>query len=214
MWAVIRLETRVPRPREFDEIQALEAAIDCFWRSGLNATSVRDLAGHMGINGPSLYNAFGDKRALFAQALDRYVETRVRVRLAALEAIPSADAALHAFFADQVERAVADPGDCGCLVVNAALALGPDDQDLRPAISGYLSEIEGFFERLLRRISDSAKPEAAALAPETGARLLMSTLITLRVLARLQPERATLEAAVAAALDATHPHPSTRRSQR
>jgi AcrR family transcriptional regulator len=46
-------------------------AIACFWSRGLEATSVRDLAEHMGILGSSLYNAFGDKRTLFALALER-----------------------------------------------------------------------------------------------------------------------------------------------
>ena len=57
------------RPREFDESAALDAAVDCFWREGYEATSVRDLAARMGITGTSLYNAFGDKRSLFRQAL-------------------------------------------------------------------------------------------------------------------------------------------------
>jgi TetR/AcrR family transcriptional repressor of nem operon len=57
------------RPRQFDEATALEAAIECFWLRGYEATSVGDLADKMGISGPRLYNAYGDKRALFAQAL-------------------------------------------------------------------------------------------------------------------------------------------------
>ena len=66
------------RPREFDEVTALEAAIECFWDRGYEATSVRDLAGKMGISGQSLYNAYGDKRALFAQALEHYLDHSAR----------------------------------------------------------------------------------------------------------------------------------------
>lgn len=62
------------RPREFDEAVALDAAIQCFWSRGYEATSVRDLADAMGIAGPSLYNTFGDKRTLYRQALEHYVE--------------------------------------------------------------------------------------------------------------------------------------------
>ena len=62
------------RPKEFDESEALNAAIQCFWSRGYEATSVRDLADAMGISGPSLYNTFGDKRTLYRQALDHYVE--------------------------------------------------------------------------------------------------------------------------------------------
>ena len=74
------------RPREFDEATALEAAIECFWHRGYEATSVRDLADKMGISGPSLYNAYGDKRALFAQALEYYVDNSARALIKRLEA--------------------------------------------------------------------------------------------------------------------------------
>ena len=66
------------RPREFDEVAALDAAMDCFWRNGYEATSVRDLAARMGITGTSLYNAFGDKRSLFREVLLRYAERSMR----------------------------------------------------------------------------------------------------------------------------------------
>ena len=62
------------RPREFDEAAVLDAAMDCFWRNGYEATSVRDLAAHMGITGASLYNAFGgkvDSRRLMRSRIDR-----------------------------------------------------------------------------------------------------------------------------------------------
>jgi TetR/AcrR family transcriptional repressor of nem operon len=62
------------RPREFDEVTALDAAIGCFWQRGFEATSMRDLAASMGLSAPSLYNTFGDKRALFTRALEHYLE--------------------------------------------------------------------------------------------------------------------------------------------
>jgi TetR/AcrR family transcriptional repressor of nem operon len=62
------------RPREFDETVILEAAIQCFWAKGLEATSMRDLIGRMGITGASVHNAFGDKRALYRRALAYYLE--------------------------------------------------------------------------------------------------------------------------------------------
>src|ERR1700751_2119899 len=73
------------RPRECEEAAALDAAMDCFWKDGYEATSVRDLPTRMGITGASLYNAFGDKRALFREVLQRYAERSTRERIAALE---------------------------------------------------------------------------------------------------------------------------------
>ena len=60
------------RLKAFDEEAALDAAVDCFWSRGYEATSVRDLADGMRIGGASLYNAYGDKRALFRKSLERY----------------------------------------------------------------------------------------------------------------------------------------------
>ena len=77
------------RPREFDEASALDAAMDCFWKDGYEATSVRDLAARMGITGASLYNAFGDKRSLFREVLQRYAERAMRERIARLESTSS-----------------------------------------------------------------------------------------------------------------------------
>ena len=61
------------RPREFDEDTVLDAATQRFWNNGYEATSMRDLADCTGMTTPSLYNAFGDKRAIYRLVLDRYI---------------------------------------------------------------------------------------------------------------------------------------------
>ena len=62
------------RPREFDVDNALDQALNVFWRNGYEGASVADLTNAMGINPPSLYSAFGNKEGLFRKALDRYVK--------------------------------------------------------------------------------------------------------------------------------------------
>jgi TetR/AcrR family transcriptional repressor of nem operon len=73
------------QPREFDESAALEAAMGCFWAAGYAATSVRDLGDAMGLGAASLYNAFGDKRTLFTQCLDRYLDANMQPASRALK---------------------------------------------------------------------------------------------------------------------------------
>ena len=65
----------IGRPRAFDMDQALNRALDVFWRKGYEGASICDLTAAMGINPPSLYAAFGNKEGLFRQALDRYAAT-------------------------------------------------------------------------------------------------------------------------------------------
>ena len=74
------------RPREFDLDQALDQALEVFWRNGYEGASIADLTAAMGINPPSLYAAFGNKAGLFRKALDRYVEQRTKFWHDAFEA--------------------------------------------------------------------------------------------------------------------------------
>jgi TetR/AcrR family transcriptional regulator, copper-responsive repressor len=63
---------RTGRPRAFDREQALNTALDLFWRQGFEGTSTAQLTAAMGIAPPSLYAAFGSKEALFREALAAY----------------------------------------------------------------------------------------------------------------------------------------------
>lgn len=63
------------RPREFDRAEALTQAMHLFWQQGYERTTLRDLTEAMGISAPSLYNAFGDKKALYEEALALYLTT-------------------------------------------------------------------------------------------------------------------------------------------
>jgi TetR/AcrR family transcriptional repressor of nem operon len=137
------------RPRAFDDDKVLDAAIACFWQRGLAATSVRDLATEMGINGPSLYNAFGDKRALFARALERYAERSMRSTIQRLEEELSPKGAIREFLRLLIRKSITDPDRRGCLIVNSALEVSPHYPELGGAIASYLDEIEAFFRRCL-----------------------------------------------------------------
>src|ERR1700730_15623897 len=62
------------RPREFDANDALQRALQVFWKKGYVGTSLSDLTEAMGINRPSLYAAFGNKEQLFRRVLELYFE--------------------------------------------------------------------------------------------------------------------------------------------
>jgi len=187
------------RPREFDEAVALDAAMDCFWREGYEATSVRDLAARMGITGTSLYNAFGDKRSLFRQALQRYAERSTRERIARLESTLPPKQAVRAFLGEIVERSLDDLDRRGCLLVNSALEIAPHDAELGAEIAARLGEIEAFFRRTVTaaQADGSVPPDRD---PADLARLLLGVTLGVRVLARSNPQRELLEGTARPAL--------------
>lgn len=188
------------RLKEFDENLAVDAAVDCFWSRGYEATSVRDLAQQMGIGGASLYNAFGGKRALFRRSLERYADRSTRERIARLEAGHRPKEAIRAFLAEVIERSLKDTDRKGCLLVNSALDVAPHDAELGRAVAGYLDEIRAFFRRNIEAARRANETPRGIDAEATSIHLL-GVLMGMRVLARTGARRRTLESVVQPALD-------------
>ncbi|WP_242886930.1 TetR/AcrR family transcriptional regulator [Actinomadura litoris] len=120
------------RPREFDVDERLDRALTVFWRQGYEGTALSDLTRAMGINRPSLYAAYGNKEALFRKAVDRYVEGPASYVHGAL-AKPTARAVAEALLYGAVEVVTRGPG--GCLIVQAALATGEQNENVREEIA-------------------------------------------------------------------------------
>jgi TetR/AcrR family transcriptional repressor of nem operon len=187
------------RPREFNEVTALEAAIECFWHHGYEATSVRDLADKMGISAPSIYNTYGDKHALFAQALERYLDCSARALIKQLEESLPPKEAIRRFVEEIISHSVNDRKRRGCFLVNSALEVSSHDRNLSIYIADRFSEIEAFFYRSIKAAqAEGAIPRNRAV--KDLARLLLGVLLGIRVLARSKPERALLEGVARPAL--------------
>lgn len=186
------------RPREFDEGAVLDAAAQCFWENGYEATSIRHLIDKTGLTGASLYNAFGDKRELYHQALDRYIEDSLGNRMRRCAAL-APRAAIAAFFDEIVKRSLADPQRRGCMLVNAAIDVAPHDAETGATVAQVLVTIETFF-RVLITEGQADGTIARALPAEDLARHLLGVLMGVRVLARVRPEPALLQGIVTTAL--------------
>ncbi|XVS65147.1 TetR/AcrR family transcriptional regulator [Actinosynnema sp. CA-299493] len=116
----------VGRKRGFDRDDVLDQVTRAFWRDGYQATSVADLTATTGVNPPSLYAAFGDKRALFAEAVARYQQTYGAFTARALEEEPTARRAVERILTEAaIEYTTADRPK-GCLILSA-----PELDDLR-----------------------------------------------------------------------------------
>src|SRR5260370_39034169 len=137
----------------------------------------------MGIGGASLYNAYGDKRALFTKALERYANRSMRERIARLEARHRPKEAIHAFMAEIIDRSLKDPDRKGCLLVNSALDVAPHDAEIGKVVGGYLDEIRGFFRRNIEA-ARKAGQVPRRIDAEDGSGHLLGPGLGIRVLGR------------------------------
>jgi len=151
------------RPRSYDPDAALDQARDAFWRAGYSATSLDDLARATGLNRPSLYGAFGDKRELYLKALRRSREEMV----AAMTAVLSADGPLETSLARLYDGAAAiytrgEEAQRGCFLIGTGVTESVEDAAVREEMAGALADIDAAFEvRLDRAIAESELPKDA-----------------------------------------------------
>ena len=146
------------RPREFDLDQALDRALQVFWKKGYEGTSLPDLTEAMGINRPSLYAAFGNKEALFRKAMDRYVAgPACHVRDALAE--PTARRVVERLLARSIELMTDPSTPCGCFMVQGALAVGNSADPLRQEMAKRRAAAEAALcERFTRALAEGDLP--------------------------------------------------------
>jgi TetR/AcrR family transcriptional regulator, transcriptional repressor for nem operon len=113
------------RPKSFDDNAVLDRALQLFRERGFEATSMSDLEAHLGLGRQSLYNTFGDKRALYLKALDLYQRQATDGMVAMLEAPDAGLDAVERWLAANAAT-VTVPGAPGCFTVNSIIER-PDD---------------------------------------------------------------------------------------
>ncbi len=142
--------TRLGRPRGFNRDQALDAAMRVFWSHGYEGASLTELTQAMGINRPSLYAAFGDKAALFREAVARYGVGPGRYVRRALGQ-PTARLVAETLLRGAVTMATDPANPSGCLWVQAALATSPEAAPIRSSLrdvrAGGIASIRARFDR-------------------------------------------------------------------
>jgi AcrR family transcriptional regulator len=186
------------RPRSFDPDIALGAATERFRAGGYAGTSLDDLADATGLNRPSLYAAFGDKRALYLAALDR---TTARLGLA-FDALAQADLPprkmLKALFHFAIDGFLTgDAGPAGCIAISTASTAAVDDPAIRERLATFVALEDDRVEALLTAGGDTN----AAM----HARLVAAVIHSLSVRARAGVSRAALDRLAADCVDMVAP---------
>jgi AcrR family transcriptional regulator len=189
------------RPRAYQPDVALGKALDLFRKDGFAGTSLDDLSTATGMNRPSLYGAFGDKRELYIKSYQRY---RDDARVATID-----------IFRDQLpirqrlERIYAvaldiylsgEAGPRGCFTVMTAASEAVFDPEIRGLVLEGFSDLDRAFATCFRRARESGELPASADATIL-AHMASATLHTIAIRARAQVPRKELEAIVNGAID-------------
>ena len=179
------------RPREFDETEVLDRALEVFWRRGFDGASIQDLVDATGLVRASLYGAFKDKDGLFRAALLHYRQ-RLGDAVGALPAGGSGLAWLRRMFAVSADMAFARGGPRGCFV---QLAAGQCSAE-RVATQALVDETVQYAEQLIVAAlvrADECGELVAEVSPAAEAKHLMLLLRGMAASGRMGGDRADAE---------------------
>jgi AcrR family transcriptional regulator len=181
------------RPRSYDPELALQRATEAFWKTGFAGTSLDDLAAATGMNRPSLYAGFGDKRALYVKALNRYWERGLQTMDEVLRPQMSLSDALYRLYQLALGMYFSNKGRArGCFGIGTALTEAVEDPLIRAAFADGLCRIHAGFESRIQRAKSSGELSASADV-ETLAGLASAVLTSLAVRSRAGMSRESLE---------------------
>ncbi len=179
------------RQKEFDRDEALHKAMEVFWTRGYEGASVQDLVRHMEINRQSLYDTFGDKHALFLQALDHYCEIQSQRVSEVLERPGSIKRNLRRLFDEAVQRSLSEEGRRGCFVANAMSELAGRCKETASKTCDSAAMAEKMFRSALERGRE--KGELARVRDTRAvARFLYSSLQGMLLMAKATRDRKLL----------------------
>ena len=188
------------RPKEFDPGEALEAALDVFWRKGFDGASLTDLTEAMGITRPSLYAEFGNKEQLFRRALEQYPATGLAFSERA-RGEPTSRLVAERLLFGAADAQTDGVHPAGCLATNGMVACSDAAGAVRQAVLTVRDRKHAALrERLDRARREGDLPDG--VDPEALASFLEAVTQGMAVMASTGASRETLYRVVRRSLEA------------
>ncbi len=157
------------RPRSFNEARVTASLVETFWTKGFGSCSIDELAAAAGVSKPSLYAAFGDKKAMYIVALKRFSTELSMALQGTLDPKKPLEECLLSFFSANLELFLrGDAGPRGCLVMCTAVTEAVEEPVIREALATVVDVIDAQLARRFEaarskgEISPDAEPEALA----------------------------------------------------
>jgi len=187
------------RPRAYDPQLALALAAEVFWKAGYAGTSLDDLVEATGMNRPSLYAAFGDKRHLYLKTLEYYRDESRTLARAALADDPPLRVLLKRFY-DKALELYLSGGPRGCYSIGTAATVAAVDDGVRAFLADSMRTTDSFLTHQIEKAKQRGEIARDANPAALGY-VATATLHTLAIRARAGLPRKELNALVSAAID-------------
>lgn len=184
--------------RQFDEKEMIATALDVFWRKGLHDATMQDLAVATGVQRGSLYNAYGDKEAIFQRAFDQYAGQLTEACSKALAEGDDIAARLRSFLDLLIVNMTTGSPPRGCLTTRTALDVAISSEAVRQRVQGMLSRLE----QLVAQAIGSAPDKRLAVKANRLARVVVTFTRGLAVMERAGYSRKQLRESAATFVDA------------
>jgi TetR/AcrR family transcriptional regulator, transcriptional repressor for nem operon len=169
-------------PKEFKRDTALEGAIAIFCDHGFEGTSTYALLDGIAISRQSLYDTFGDKRRLYLEALQRYVDDNVGSQIAALNAPSSPLKGVEPVLLAMASKA-AIAGAPGCMGIGAICEFGQSDAEVSALIAASGKRLSSALERRLAEAKTKGET-GKDVDPRAATQFIKATIIGMKVAAR------------------------------
>lgn len=188
------------RTKEFDQEQALDAAMHLFWEKGYEATSIQDLVDATGVQRQSLYDTFGSKHEMFLQTLMRYQELEGNQLSEIVKMHPKGGLPLiRAIFESRASHTVCDAR--GCFGSNCSVELGNSDPFVAERILLGRDGLEKLFTRCLVQAKDARQLKSSS-STSALAQFLVNAFFGLNLMAKTRPTKAMIDNVVSVTLAA------------
>jgi TetR/AcrR family transcriptional repressor of nem operon len=183
------------RTKEFDERQALIKAMLVFWENGYEGTSIQDLETAMGLNRTSIYNAFGNKRAIFERVMECYKESVMSALLASMDSAPNIKEGVRRLLNGALDIHFDTDNPGGCLVVLSVLESHQHDTRTQNTMA---QTIHGLKDMLQARLTKAKRSGELSSELDTGstANTIATTMVGMMVMGKANFTRAALKKTV------------------
>jgi len=186
-------------PKSFDPQGTLARARDLFWRRGFDGTGLAELEGELGVGRKSLYDTFGNKRALYVASLELYGDSVIADLCAGLERPGESAFSNLERVLQKLARHHGSGASFGCLLGVGLAQVERADTEVVAALRKGLARLEEGFARTLQRALDAGELRPT-VQPRDAARQLVAFAQGLALLGRCADSTVALQGAVRATL--------------